>query len=206
VITGTITDQTGAAVPGVKVRAINLYTQAVFVAETLRTGNFVVNVTPGRYNIVVEQPGFEKVTKSSLQVQENASLRVNIELAPPYSPRLIPLSMVKPTHIGLSDGMINGTITDQTGAVVPGVNVQAINLDTQAVFAAETSPIGYFVVSVPPGKYSIVVEQPGFEKVTKSALQVQGNTPRHVDITIMELPLPPRLIPLIMVSPMLKAE
>lgn len=87
--------------------------------------------------------------------------------------------------LGQSGGAITGTITDQSGAVVPGVKVQATNLDTEAVFAGGTSRTGYFAFSVPPGKYNIVVEQPGFKKVTKSALQVQGNTSLRVDIKLL---------------------
>jgi hypothetical protein len=102
--------------------------------------------------------------------------------------------------------VITGTITDQSGAVVLGVKVQAINLDTDAVFAGGTSRTGYFVFSVPPGEYNIVVEQPGFKKVTKSALQVQGNTSLRVDIQLMPLLRPPRLIFPIKVPILLKLE
>jgi hypothetical protein len=94
---------------------------------------------------------------------------------------------------GGATGVITGVITDQSGAVVPRVKVQAINLHTDGVWVGETSRTGVFVVSVPPGKYNIVVEQPGFKKVTRSALQVDGNTSLPVDIRLM-LNDTPRLI------------
>jgi hypothetical protein len=47
VITGVVTDQSGAVVPRVKVQAIDLHTDAIWVGETSRTGSFVVSVLPG---------------------------------------------------------------------------------------------------------------------------------------------------------------
>jgi uncharacterized membrane protein len=122
-------------------------------------------------------------------------------------PRFALFFLAADVLFGQSGGMITGTITDQDGAVVPGVKLRAINLDTDAVFEVGASQTGNFVVSVPPGEYNILVEQPGFKKVTKSALQVEGNTSLRVDIVLMSAASPrPRLIHPILVPPLIKRE
>src|ERR1700686_5338909 len=53
---------------------------------------------------------------------------------------------------------INGQITDAQGRAVPGVDVQAVNIDTNAVSSGKTNGSGIYVIpSVPPGRYRMLV-------------------------------------------------
>src|SRR6516225_7525442 len=63
-ITGTITDPTGAAVPGVKVTVQSAGTGAIRTVESSADGTYTVtNLLPAEYTITVAAPGFVKVER-----------------------------------------------------------------------------------------------------------------------------------------------
>jgi hypothetical protein len=60
-------------------------------------------------------------------------------------------------------GTINGTVTDQTGAVIPGARIQVIDESTHFVSPATTNGKGlYSVPYLTPGTYDVKVEAKGF--------------------------------------------
>jgi hypothetical protein len=59
---------------------------------------------------------------------------------------------------------ILGTVTDATGAVLPGVKISVKNLDTAAEYSTTTDSSGnYLVTQLPIGRYSIRSEASGFK-------------------------------------------
>jgi hypothetical protein len=79
-------------------------------------------------------------------------------------------------------GSINGTVTDPTGAVIPGAIVTATQVGTNVKVTQATSSSGNYVLSpLVPGDYTVVITAPGFkiytqENVTVNALQQVGLT------------------------------
>ena len=72
-------------------------------------------------------------------------------------------------------GAVNGVITDQSGAVIPGAAVVITDLATGAVTKAKSSNSGaYRFDLLQPGKYQIDIDQPGFEKL-KSTIQIDAS-------------------------------
>src|SRR5437870_4173774 len=60
-------------------------------------------------------------------------------------------------------GTIEGTVTDQTGAVLPNANVKVKNVETAAVRSVLTDDRGFFRAPLlPVGRYDISAELPGF--------------------------------------------
>jgi protocatechuate 3,4-dioxygenase beta subunit len=58
---------------------------------------------------------------------------------------------------------LQGTITDQTGGVLPGVTVIVTNVDTRVARTTTTNERGvYRVPSVEPGRYEVTAELTGF--------------------------------------------
>ena len=73
-------------------------------------------------------------------------------------------------------GSVNGTITDATGASVPGTSVTLSNVGTGVEAAAEASASGFFVfVNVQPGNYTLVAEQAGFKTAVLPIFSVGVN-------------------------------
>src|SRR4030095_14402292 len=61
-------------------------------------------------------------------------------------------------------GKISGTVSDQTGAVVPGAKVVAKNLGTGIERVTTTDAEGaYTIPEIPIGNYEIRAEQSGFQ-------------------------------------------
>ncbi len=73
----------------------------------------------------------------------------------------------------ISTGSIQGTITDQSGAVVPGAKVSILNKSTGRVINVTTTSAGtYASGALTPGNYSVHVEAQGF-KTTELQTTVQ---------------------------------
>ena len=72
-----------------------------------------------------------------------------------------------------NSGDIRGTVTDATGAVVPGVTVTILNVDTGVSKELATNSVGlYDAVSVLPGNYKITFAKTGFGKVVREGIVV----------------------------------
>ncbi len=66
---------------------------------------------------------------------------------------------------------LRGTVTDPTGATIPGVKVTVLNLDTGIVTNLTTNDAGlYDAVSIRPGKYQVTFSKEGFNKLVRDAI------------------------------------
>ena len=62
-------------------------------------------------------------------------------------------------------GRMEGTITDSTGAVVPGATVMLIDSETARERQTVSNEMGYYTFAlVPPGRYQLLVEKQGFQR------------------------------------------
>jgi hypothetical protein len=75
-----------------------------------------------------------------------------------------------------------GTVTDKTGAVVPGAQVVATNTGTNLTRTAQTSMQGeYRMEFMPIGDYTVEVSANGFRKSVQNGVTLQINVPTRVD-------------------------
>ena len=73
-------------------------------------------------------------------------------------------------------GSVNGTISDLTGAVIPGTSVTLSNVGTGVEVANTSNASGFFVfVNVQPGNYTLVAEQEGFKTALLPTFNVGVN-------------------------------
>jgi len=73
-------------------------------------------------------------------------------------------------------GAISGTVTDASGAVVPGATVTAIQTETGRAINAVASGSGTFVLpSLPPAHYTLRVTQAGFQKFEQKDITLQAD-------------------------------
>lgn len=85
---------------------------------------------------------------------------------------------------------VRGTVADATGAVVPGAVVIATEAERNVEHRAETDNSGrYFVTALPPGRYILSVEAPGFRKYMQSEfpLTVQQQATLNVVLQVGDL-------------------
>ena len=70
-------------------------------------------------------------------------------------------------------GTINGTVSDGTGAVIPGAQISIVNSETGVATAAETGINGvYAVPNMQPGEYNISASADGFKSVEVRGLRL----------------------------------
>jgi hypothetical protein len=79
-ITGTIKDPSGASVVNVSIDVRNSETGAVFHSGTSNTGNYVVPVPAGQYELTVQAAGFKKYVRSNMVVQTATDTRLDVTL------------------------------------------------------------------------------------------------------------------------------
>jgi hypothetical protein len=71
-------------------------------------------------------------------------------------------------------GTINGTVTDPSGASIPGAAVVVHNVDTGIDRAVQSSDAGIYTAAfLQPGQYDILVSKAGFTKVDRKGVTVE---------------------------------
>src|ERR1035437_1969148 len=72
---------------------------------------------------------------------------------------------------------ISGTVTDPTGAVIPGANVTVTEKSTSIVHTAVTGASGLFnIPSIRPTTYTVSVEAAGFKKYVQDIVLLADQT------------------------------
>jgi Carboxypeptidase regulatory-like domain len=81
-LVGTVSDTSGKSIPNAKVTAVEAGTQDTHTTLTTEQGYYAIEfVRVGTYNITVECPGFQKVTKTGIPVDINQTVRTDVTLA-----------------------------------------------------------------------------------------------------------------------------
>lgn len=80
-------------------------------------------------------------------------------------------------------GSISGYVTDDSGAALPGVDVEGINTDTGARRAGSTNAAGFYnLEALPAGVYDVTASLDGFQSVRREAVAVK--TGQNIGINV----------------------
>jgi hypothetical protein len=80
-VTGTVTDPTGAVIPGAKVTITNQSTSISTHLVTGSAGTYAINgLNPGKYTITVEGPGFKKAVQKDVNVEVSVTATIDVML------------------------------------------------------------------------------------------------------------------------------
>lgn len=80
---------------------------------------------------------------------------------------------------------VQGTVTDTAGAVVPGANVTLTNKETGQTQQTVTTDAGFYRFSaLPPGMYTLTVEQQSFKRRVVDDVKVDAESVRGVDVQL----------------------
>ncbi|MBI4909877.1 MAG: TonB-dependent receptor [Acidobacteria bacterium] len=84
-------------------------------------------------------------------------------------------------------GIINGLVTDQSGAGVPSARVIVVNVSTNVVFSTTTTSTGDFTIpALPVGTYQLRVERQGFKTAVRTDIIVSAGSSITVN-ALMEI-------------------
>src|SRR5262249_5828973 len=79
-------------------------------------------------------------------------------------------------------GAITGTVTDPTGAAIPGVKVTATNTATNITNTTQSNEAGvYNFPFLPIGAYTVTAEAQGFKRVVLGPFPLEVNQIARVD-------------------------
>jgi len=88
--------------------------------------------------------------------------------------------LVVPTSAQYSSG-IEGSVTDQSGALIPGAQVTLINQATQVQQSAISNAQGFVqILHLPPGRYRITVKAAGFSTWEQKDIDIEGSDIRAI--------------------------
>ena len=121
-LTGTVTDPNGAAVPGATVTAHHLATGVTTNSISNSAGTyFFPSLPPGEYRLTVEQTGFQKLVRSGVLLEVGARLSLNLELT------LGNTSETVEVKSGTADTQM-GVLTSSVGNVITGKKILELPL------------------------------------------------------------------------------
>ena len=90
-----------------------------------------------------------------------------------------------PSAWGQALTSLRGTISDQSGGVIPAAKVTLVNVDTAITRVSSSSGDGvYEFLQVSPGKYRLGIEAPGFRKYVQDNIELLVNTPATINVAL----------------------
>ena len=94
------------------------------------------------------------------------------------------LMLLSPTSFAQSFfATLTGTVTDASGAVVPGATVSIQNAATKVTRQVKTNSAGFFTApNLTAGTYNVTAEASGFEKWHATGIELQGSDDKTVNI------------------------
>jgi hypothetical protein len=120
-ISGTVTDQSGAALPGAAVIVTNTATDAVRVAKTDQAGRYDVPLLQiGNYSVTAEKAGFESQSKTGITLTVGQRATVDISL---------PLGSVSQTVTVTEESPVVAVSTEDTSGLVGQKEVKDLPLN-----------------------------------------------------------------------------
>jgi hypothetical protein len=118
---GTVTDSSGALIPGVTIRATAVDTAVVTTTVTNEAGAYnFADLLPGKYTITASLPGFQTKNLTDVSLSQNTTYRYNFELAV--------AGVNTQVEVSVSAGMILATQGASVGQVLDQSKVQDLPL------------------------------------------------------------------------------
>jgi hypothetical protein len=96
------------------------------------------------------------------------------------------LVLLVPAALYAQQATITGVVKDASGAVLPGVSVEAASpVLTEKVRSVVTDGTGqYRIVSLPPGTYTVTVTLQGFNAVRREGIELSGTLTATIDVDL----------------------
>ncbi|HEY6345616.1 MAG TPA: carboxypeptidase-like regulatory domain-containing protein [Bryobacteraceae bacterium] len=126
-ITGTITDPAGAVVANASIEVRNIQTGAAYQVGSSSTGNYVVQVPTGAYQISVTVMGFKKYVRQNIEVPVEQTLRIDAILEVGSSAESVTVTEAAPL-LKTESGELSHNVTSDTLNSLPilGIGQSAV--------------------------------------------------------------------------------
>ncbi len=196
IITGTVTDSTGASVPDARVVATNTATNVTFQTQSTSSGDFTIPTLPvGSYQLRVEKQGFKAAVRSDIVVSAGNTVTVNAQLEVGAITELVQVTAsveLLQTATAKVSTAVSNKMVDELPLVVGGAMRGAFDLalitpeanqpgdDTFNVGGGQGGAFGATLdgVSILTGRFNSVqwtnVNTPSVDAITEFAVETNG--------------------------------
>jgi hypothetical protein len=145
-LVGTISDTTGAAIPGATVTITNVDTQFHRIVTSAHNGEYRADLLPiGKYSIGVEAPGFKKLIQQNVSLSVNEEAHLDASLAVGGANQEVTVTQAPPT-INLENATVGRTISTEEVEDLPIVDrniYSLLPLIPGVQSAAASNTLGY---------------------------------------------------------------
>ena len=139
--TGTVTDQTGAAIANAKVTVTNLGTNLTSTVTTNQGGGYMVRELPiGAYKISAEAPGFRMKVNSNVPINAGVISHVDFKMEVGQATQVVEVSGEAPT-IQVDDSRLSTTIDAEQISNLPLNGRNVYDLMQQAAGAVDVEGV-----------------------------------------------------------------
>jgi hypothetical protein len=156
-VLGTVSDSTGAVVPGTTVTITNLATTEKRTADTDEAGLYrFVNLIPGRYRVEADKPGFKHFVREPVVVEVESAVRIDVGMEVGEASQTVevtaqsPLLQSESSSLGhvvearkVTEAPLNGRNPLALVALVPGVVPQGSRQDSSTGNPTGTNPFAW---------------------------------------------------------------
>ena len=120
-ITGLVKDESGAAVPGASISAMNFATNVTYTATSNGVGNYTItNVTVGTYVVKAELAGFKTAATKALDIEAQQTARIDFKMS---------VGAIEDTIEVVAVTAVLQTESATVGEVISGTTVQSLPLN-----------------------------------------------------------------------------
>src|SRR5437867_10901448 len=90
-----------------------------------------------------------------------------------------------PANAQVTGATLSGTVTDTSGAVIPGVMIAIKNRATGVVRSLTTGEAGFYSApNLQAGSYDVTASAPGFSTVAQSNITLTGAAQQQLNISL----------------------
>jgi hypothetical protein len=149
-LVGTVFDPAGHPIAGVKVTAVEQATKVTYPGTTNAEGYYSITfISPGTYNITVEQTGFSQLTKTGVTVPIDQAIRTDFSMQVGSDTTSVTVSAYTPP-ISTDDATLGETFDTKQVEDLPLIGHNALEIAATASNVTIGPSSGYS--GVPPGE------------------------------------------------------
>jgi hypothetical protein len=128
-VSGTVSDQSGALIPGVTVTATDVGTAVVSTQLTNESGIYTFgSLLPGGYKLSVSLPGFQTQTLTDLRLIVGEQYRFNFTLKVGNAASTVDVTISTDSLLATSSSTVGTTLTEQRVSALPLVGNDVLDL------------------------------------------------------------------------------
>ncbi|HSA92393.1 MAG TPA: TonB-dependent receptor [Terriglobales bacterium] len=103
---------------------------------------------------------------------------------------LASLSPLVWAQVSISLAQLNGTVRDPRGDSVPKASITLRDVDTNRTYTTSTNSTGFYVApNLPPGRYDLTIDAPGFAKHTQAGITLTVGQTATVNVDLKVAPV-----------------